>query len=321
MVAGQDGPREPGVVVGIDIGGTKTALLATEVGTGDDLAGDRFPTPTEVGVEAMLERLADAIAGLLERAGRRREALAAVGVAAPGLVDHRQGRVIAAGNLSGWVDVPLRDLLSHRLGVPVFVDQDADVAALGERWRGGARQMNNFVFLALGTGVGAGVVINGRLHRGFHHAAGEIGNLVVGREFLGQQRQGVGNLAALVGGRTIRRRAAKAAGERLSAAEALERADDEEELAPLAEEVIDYVAMAVIAIAVVLDPEAIVFGGGTAEAGADLIDPVREKVARELPACPVLMRSVLGTDAQLHGAVFGALWEMDPDLALREELR
>jgi hypothetical protein len=70
-----------------------------------------------------------------------------------------------------------------------------------------------------------------------------------------------------------------------------------------------------------LDPQAIIFGGGTASAGADLIDRVRVRVERELRVIPALMHSVLGEDAQLHGAVFGALWELDPELALREELR
>jgi hypothetical protein len=160
--------------------------------------------------------------------------------------------------------------------------------------------MNNFVFLALGTGVGAGIVVNGRLHRGFHDAAGELGNLVIGREFLGEERGGVGNLAALVGGKTIRAKAKEAAGKELSAADALERADDAE-LGPIADEVVDYVAMTVIAIAAILDPEAIVFGGGTAEAGARLVEPVRARIAGELPAPPALVHAVLGADAQLHG--------------------
>ena len=312
--------RAEGVVVGVDIGGTKTALLATDAATGQDIGTDRFTTPTEAGPEAMVDQMVDAIGALLSSAGRQPEELAALGVAVPGLVDARNGRVKMAGNLKGWVDLPLRDLLDRRLGVSVYIDQDADVAALGEKWRGCARQMNNFVFLALGTGIGAGIVVNGRLHRGFHNAAGELGNLVVGREFLGQERGGVGNLAALIGGKTIRAKAKEAGGEDLSAADALERADEDVELAPIAEEVVDHVAMAVIALAAVLDPEAVIFGGGTAEAGARLVEPVRARIAAELPAPPALMHAVLGADAQLHGAVFGALWQLDPDLAMREEL-
>jgi predicted NBD/HSP70 family sugar kinase len=316
-----DEQHAPGVAVGVDIGGTKTALMATDVDSGQDLATETFSTETESGPEAMIERIAEAATSLVAKAGRPTESLAAVGLAVPGLVGARHGRVISAGNLKGWLDIPLRDILSRRLGVPVAVEQDANAAALGEKWRGGAKEMNNFVFLALGTGIGAGVMINGRLHRGFRYAAGEIGNLVLNRNLLGQERGGHGSLELLVGGRSIRGRASEATGDGASAAEALARAPDDERLAPIADEVVDYVAMATIAIATLIDPEAIIFGGGTADAGEDLLDPVRERVERELAIRPVLMRSVLGAAAQLHGAVFDALWQLDPELALREELR
>ena len=309
------------VVVGVDIGGTKTALMVTDVLSGEDLAHDRFSTPNDAGPEAMIEEIARAIRRLVDQSGRDPEQLAAIGVAIPGQVNARTGRVLTAGNLRGWSDIPLGDILCGDLGVPVFVEQDANAAALGERWRGCAKEMNNFVFLALGTGIGAGVMINGRLHRGFHHAAGEVGNFILGREYLGQDRAGHGNFELLVGGPEIRKEVKRVSGEEMGAADALHRSEEDERLSRIADEVADYVAIAVINMTALLDPEAMIFGGGTASAGEDLLDRVRERVERELPTCPALIHSVLGEDAQLHGAVFGALWELDPDLALREELR
>ncbi len=310
-----------GLVVGIDVGGTKVALMATDIATGEDLARDRAPTPADAGPDALIAQLCASVYALVERTGRRREQLCALGIAVPGSVDVEQGRVIVAGNLEGWRDVPLADRLTEQFGVPVFVDQDANAAALGERWRGCAKEMNNFVFLALGTGLGAGLVINGRLHRGYHSAAGEVGNFLMGREFLGQERGLHGNLELLVGSPAIREGAREAAGDELKAAEALERAVEDERLEPVADEVADYVAIAAINIAALLDPEAIVFGGGTSAAGDDLLEPVWQRVERELAVRPKLLRSALGEDAQLHGAVFGALWRLNPELALREELR
>ncbi len=309
------------VVVGVDIGGTKTALMVNDATTGEDLSHDRFPTPGDAGPEAMIGEIATAIHRVIGQTGRDPNQLAAIGVAVPGQVDARAGRVIAARNLRAWADVPLRDLLCRDLGVPVFVEQDANVAALGERWRGCAKEMNNFVFLALGTGVGAGVVTNGRLHRGFHHSAGEVGNFILGREYLGQEREGHGNLELLVGGPGIRSQAKRVSGEEIGASDALQRAKEDERLEQIADVVVDYVAIAVINIIALLDPEAIIFGGGTSSAGEDLLDRVRERVERELTVRPALIHSVLGEDAQLHGAVFGALWELDPDLAQPEELR
>jgi glucokinase len=309
------------LVVGVDIGGSKVALMASDTEHGEELARDRFPTPADIGPEPFVAQLGDAIERLVAETGRPMNRVRALGVAVPGPVDLDDGRVIVAGNLAGWRDVPLRDMLKRRYDMSVWIDQDANAAALGERWRGSARNMHNFVFLALGTGIGAGVVINGRLHRGYNNAAGEVGSFVMGRQQLGKERRGHGSLELLIGGPAIRKEARKIVRKKLSAAEAIELADEDRRLKPVADRVADYLALAVINVAALLDPQAIIFGGGTASAGADLIDRVRARVERELRVVPAMMHSVLGEDAQLHGAVFGALWELDPELALREELR
>jgi glucokinase len=307
------------VVLGVDIGATKTALLAWDCATDDVLAQDVFSTPTEIGPEAMVDRLVAAIDALLAGCGQKRANLRGIGVAVPGLVDAEPGVVLTAGNLAGWSRVPLRDLLEVQLEIPVAIEHDANAAALGERWRGAARDLESFAFVALGTGVGVGIVLNGQLHRGAHHAAGELGDLVVGREYLGQERGGQGNLAQLIGGKTLRRRAKQATGDDLSAADAISHADEDADLAAVADEVADYLAMAIIAIAALLDPEAIIVGGGTAEAGEDLLDPVRERVAREVPAPPIIIASAFGSEAQLYGAVFAALQHIrNPNSGVRE---
>jgi glucokinase len=297
-------------VLGVDIGGTKTALLAWDFEADAVLAQDVFETPIKIGPEATVDRLVAAIDTLLAGCGKERADLRIIGVAVPGLVDAEAGIVLTAGNLDDWSRVPLRDLLEAQLQTPVVIEHDANAAALGERWRGAARNLDNFAFVALGTGIGVGIILNGRLYRGAHHAAGELGDLVVGREFLGQERGGQGNLAQLIGGKTLRRRAKQATGDDLSSADAISQAEEDAALAVMADEVADYLAMAIIAIAALLDPEAIIVGGGTAEAGEDLLDPVRERVAREVPALPVIIASALGSEAQLYGAVFAALQDL-----------
>jgi glucokinase len=297
-------------ILGVDVGGTKTALLAWDLAADAMLVQDAFDTPAEAGPAALVERVAEESRRLLAGCARGLDDLRAVGMAVPGLVDDAAGRVLTAGNLSGWTDVPLRGLLADRFGAPAAIEHDANAAALGERWRGAAQGMATFAFIALGTGVGAGIVVDGRLHRGAHHAAGELGDLVVGRHFLGQDRGGQGNLANLIGGKTLRRRAQRVTGAELSAAEAITYAEEDAALARLADEVADYLAITAIAVAAILDPEAIIVGGGTAEAGEDLLDPVRERMAREVAAPPVLIASALGPEAQLYGAVFCAMEEL-----------
>src|SRR5262249_52295117 len=185
-------------------------------------------------------------------------------------------------NLAGWRDIPLRDIVQHRLDVPAFLDNDANAAALGEKWRGAAKQMHNFVFLALGTGAGAGLVINGRLHRGFHGTAGEVGNFIMASKYLGKERHGHGNLELLIGGPAIRREGSKVTRRRMQTEQIFQRADDDKQLARVADRIADYVAMAVVNVAALLDPEALILGGGTSAAGEPLLERRRERVDREL---------------------------------------
>lgn len=299
--------RRDDIVVGVDIGGTKTALMVWDRHSDRSLLQDAVSTPADVGPHAFVEGLAEEITALLARAERTREHLVGIGIAVPGLVDAAAGKVIEAGNLAGWIDFPLRECMREHFPVAIGIEHDANAAALGEQWQGAARGQRDFVFLALGTGIGAGIMIDGQLHRGAHHAAGEVGNFVVGREYLGEDRGGQGNLAHLIGGRTLRARAEEATGEEISAADAISAGSEHPELAEVAGDVIDYLAMAVIAIASLLDPPLIVLGGGTAEAGYDLVAPVRSRAAQELAREPRILPASLGSEAQLFGAVFSAI--------------
>ncbi len=296
-----------GRVVGVDMGGTKTAVWVWDTEAEKPLGDHRFPTRCEVGPEALLTEVCSEVHALLEETQTRRDALLAVGVAVPGCVD-AEGTVLDGGRLLGWRGLPLREQLAKRFGVPAFVEQDANAAALGELWRGGARQLRDFVFLALGTGtgtgtgIGAGLVLGGALHRGAHCAAGEVGDLF---------HPNGHRVSSVVGGRVIRDRVEKALGERLGTSEALRFAQQDAELEPVAEEVFDYVALTVIAVASLIDPEAVILGGGTATVGQLLVEEVRGRVEAELRVVPEIKLSALGESAQLYGAVFGALktWE------------
>ena len=126
-----DGEQQGGVVVGVDVGGTKTALLAVDIASGQDLAQVRFATEANAGPDALIAGLCESVPRLLKEAGRSGDDLRAIGIAVPGLVAADQGRVIVAGNLRGWTDVPLREIVCRELSVPAFVDQDANAGALG----------------------------------------------------------------------------------------------------------------------------------------------------------------------------------------------
>ena len=166
--------------MGIDIGGTKTAILVTEAR--DEPGGAvraRTIAPTAVGAP---ERAADAIASLvtaaIAEAGATAHDVAAVGVGVPGRVDREAGHVTHAVNL-GWHDLPLGPRLQERLGIPTVVENDVRAAALGLHRRRILGETESLALLAIGTGIAAGVVLDGQLHRGAHGLAGEIGHVII----------------------------------------------------------------------------------------------------------------------------------------------
>lgn len=319
-----------GLAVGIDIGATKLAggLVAAD---GSVLARARADTPPGPG-DAIVEACAELTAGLLAGAGAGGagaggvlEGVPPVGVGAAGMID-LDGVVRFAPNI-GWEDYPLRDRLTARLRTPVVVDNDANAAAWGEFRAGAAREARtSMVMLTLGTGVGGGLVLGGRLLRGARGLGAELGHVVV-RD--GGARCPCGNrgcLEAYASGTAMGRRAA----ERLRAGEVgedsplhglVEVTGKTVTLAahagdPVAVEIVAeagyWLGVGITSMVNALDPEVVVLGGGAMQAGELLLSPAREIVAarvmgarhRELP--PVV-RSGLADDAGFVGAALLAL--------------
>ncbi|MBN2311351.1 MAG: ROK family glucokinase, partial [Candidatus Hydrogenedentes bacterium] len=167
-------------VIGVDLGGTnvKAAVCSRD---GKLIAKDSRPTDAENGRDAVLSRIEESIDAALAEAGFTRSDMLAVGMGVPGPMNWQTGVLFSPPNLPGWKDVPVADLMHERLGVPVFVDNDANVAAFGEFWGGAGRGVQSMVLLTLGTGVGGGIVVFGRLLRGIDGTAAEIGHLCVKR--------------------------------------------------------------------------------------------------------------------------------------------
>lgn len=286
-------------LIGVDIGGSKTAILVHEAKTHRKVFTEKVKTPVDSGVGAMFQLLDDWI----DKLPGGRSSVRALGVAVPGPVDG-EGHVVRAGNLAGWVDVPLRRQLEERYQVPVFVERDANCGALGEKWRGAAKELDDFVFLALGTGVGAGLFLNGAIYRGAHFAAGEVGDITFPGD--GQGAEAPLSVSDVVGKNAIKKQAKRATGEKLSAAEALERAGTERRLQRATKKAVAYLSTSVVALSSSLDPEAILFGGGTSQAGEGLLKRIRETVAPHLVVRARLMLAGLGSESQLYGALWGA---------------
>ena len=166
------------LALGIDIGGTKVALALGDE-EGRVIARHRRPTEPSGDPNADVARLVDDARRLLAESGVGAGELACAGVSAPSPIDAERGLILSPPNLPGWRDVPVAGPLADALGVPVHLENDANAAALAE-WRfGAARGARNAVYLTMSTGIGAGLILDGRLYRGHANAAGEIGHAPV----------------------------------------------------------------------------------------------------------------------------------------------
>jgi glucokinase len=232
---------------------------------------------------------------------------------APGITDVLAGRVLSAPNLGGWRDVPWRDLLQHELRIPVTIENDVNLGALGEGWRGAASGVSNFVFLAIGTGVGAGIVVNNMLYHGANWSAGEVGYMLLPNlpdDPPANNKPGA--LESAVGGRGIERAwiemdGSRNAGEPLKATEIFDLALAGE---PMARSLLDraagQLAMAVTNLSLVLDLSLVVLSGGVGQHGA-LLQAMRRILERNEFARPQLLTSMLAGEAQIYGAIWTAL--------------
>ncbi len=169
------------VIIGVDLGGTnaKAALVSRDKKL---LAKDSRPTNADGGPEAVMQVMQETVEDLLKNNGINKDQVLAVGFGAPGPMNWQTGVVFSPPNLPGWHDVPLADDMQKRLGMPCFVDNDANVACYGEFWMGAGVGTESMAVLTLGTGVGGGVVTFGKLLRGIDGTAAELGHLKVQRD-------------------------------------------------------------------------------------------------------------------------------------------
>lgn len=289
---------------------------------GDLLVSEKYLIGSRMQPEQVIADLDAAITRLLARLGRERSDLAALGCCSPGVMD--ANGVIAMNPNMGWVDVPFRDLLTAHFSLPVVLEMDANAAALGELWRGAAQGLQTFAFVIVGTGIGAGIVLDGRVVHGAHGVAGEIGHTVIipNGPLCGCGKHGC--LEALSSGLAIARRAnatlklgretrLSELGEPLTTQHvvAAARAGD-----AVAAEVLDdaayYLGIGLANLITLLDPQAVVLGGGVGWGAYDLLlPPLRRSVqqhlnywaARETPILP----AGAGEQAGLLGAAYAAL--------------
>ncbi|MBM7494138.1 glucokinase [Micromonospora luteifusca] len=299
---------EGAVVVALDLGGTgiKAALVRAD---GTSHYTERHATGADRGPAAVLETVLSVAGGLAGKARADGLTPVAVGIAVPGVIDEVAGVAVWSANV-GFRDVPLRDLAVARLGLPVALGHDVRVGGLAEARLGAGRGSRHVLFVAIGTGIAAAHVVGGSAYAGAHGAAGELGHIVVRP---GGPRCGCGQLGcleAVASAAAVGRRYGELSRTPATAADVAARAAAGEELAgQVWRDTVDALADGLLTGQTIYDAEVMVIGGGLAEAGAVLIDPLRAALRARLTFHrePRLARAALGDGAGSLGAALLAL--------------
>ena len=313
-------------IIGVDLGGTNIVVGAMSADGSRQFAMHSTPTISEGGagdvVGRMVQMVEATITETLAETGANREDILGVGIGSPGPLNREQGLVIFTPNL-GWRDFPLRQKISDAVQLPCSLDNDANCATYGEWWIGAARGANNVVGITIGTGIGGGLIIDGKLYHGASDVAGEIGHMTIDQTGRRCNCGNYGCLEAYASGPNIAERAREAlrAGdestlpdlvggdlERITAATVYEAAQQGDVVArEVVRDTARFLGTGLANLLNVFNPDVVVVAGGVTQAGDALFEPLRNEVRRRafkpaVMACRIVPGELPGT-AGVVGAV------------------
>lgn len=313
-------------IVGVDLGGTNIVAGAMPEDGSREIAMRSQPTLAELGADVVAARIIqiieDVITVTMAETGAARSDFVGVGIGAPGPLDREKGLVIVAPNL-GWRNFPLRDLIADGVGLPATLDNDANCATLGEWWCGAAKGGRNVVGLTIGTGIGGGLILDGRLYHGASDVAGELGHTTIDSTGRRCKCGNYGCLEAYASGPNIAERAREAIAsdetsllrdlvggdlELITAQTVYDAANRGDEIArEVVRDTAKFLGIGVANLLNIFNPDVVVIAGGVTQAGDALFEPMRAEVRRRafkpaVDACRIVAATLPGT-AGVVGAV------------------
>ncbi len=321
-------------IVGIDIGGTKVSLILATV-QGKILNSRTLKTRTgKVEARLCVNEMVHVLQEILREARLRKGNLLGIGVGIPGPVNTERGEVPWSPNLGGWEGILLRQILTRRFSVPVFLDNDANAAGYGEKKFGAGKNTRDFVYMTVSTGIGGGLVLGGRIHRGASFCGGEIGHIPVVPDGNRCKCGKRGCLEAYASGTAIAKmaqsqlasgrksRLVRMAGsvKRVTGETVTQAAFRGDKLSlEILREAGRYLGIGLATVMNILNPEMIVLGGGVMKAGANIWKPMIASAKKEawpiaFKACRVI-KTKLGTHVGNLGAAALVLHGKDTDSA------
>lgn len=296
------------ITIGVDVGGTNVKLGLVDA-QGRVFSRSRLVTKSYSSQPiALITAMADEIHRLLQAAGLKSSCVSGIGIGLPGLIDPFSGQVIFLPNIPKWKNIPLRRILEKKTGLAVFLDNDVNVITLGE-WRFGAGTGSKHMMgMTLGTGVGAGLILNGSLYRGPGFAAGELGHMPINLTGPKCTCPSYACLESYVGNQRLIKRAVKQFRRRDITLEEISDLAKQQDRTALAfwQELGQHVGSALVGVVNLLNPEKIVIGGGISKSSRFFFPEIRRQIKqRAMPVQAKMVRVVkarLGDDTGLIGA-------------------
>jgi glucokinase len=314
------------LILGIDLGGTKI-LTAVVTPQGEMLSRDHSVTPAREGPEAVVKSILESAGRVLDQAGIAAADIAGTGIGAPGLSNPETGILFTSPHLPGWKDVPLRDIIEKELGNQAFLINDANAGAVGELYFGAGRGSRNFIYITVSTGIGGGIIIDGRAYTGSTGTAGELGHMVIDHNGPPCTCGNKGCWETLASGTALAREARQritegaatsileyAGGdlEKVNAEAVHEAARAGDRLAnELIARAAYYLGVGLANLINIFNPERIIVGGGLSNIGDALLKPAFEEAGRRAFQPPYravqVCRAELGRNSGVLGAAAYAL--------------
>jgi glucokinase len=313
------------ILLAVDIGGTKTAVGAI---TPDGRILHRLLEPTlQDGPESGIHQVIDLLDSLIQKMNIPPREILGIGVGIPAVLEKDSDFIIWGPNLKGWKNVNLRGALEEHFGIPVCVEYDGHTAVLGEWWMGAARDLNSVVSIIIGTGVGGGMVLDGKLIRGFNRLAGAVGWFIMGRgsESDAVRERELGSWESRIAGPGMASKARQQLewpdgqqsslafkGKKVTAKDVFDAAKTGDQFAlRIADEEAELLGMGIANVVSLVNPEMIILGGSVGSNASFLLPKIKsvmEQYAQPISSQTVqIVTSKLGADAGLFGAAYGIL--------------
>ena len=312
--------RRPPFYLGIDLGGTNVKSGVVD-DSGQPLSSVSVPTNAALGPGVGIDTLAEAGRCAVEASGLTWDDIAAVGLGSPGTMDIQAGFLIDPPNLPGWTNLPIRDLLATKLGKPTVLQNDGNAAGYGEFWAGGGRETRSLVLFTLGTGIGCGIVVDGRILEGRHDHAGACGHIIIQADNARLCSCGAyGHLEAYASATALVKRALEAlerdpdstleailARGPLTSRDIAEQAEQGDGLSMrLMHETARYLAIGAVNLMHTIDPDVILYAGGMIAAGTTFLNDIQAEIRAMAFPIPAQKTRVayaeLGGEAGMIGA-------------------